>query len=63
MVNGVNAKEIERKVLKEWFGTDNLDWLKDCPNDEIGKDDLLGCIRLAIKLTAKEILKYLEKEV
>ena len=46
-------EDIKREVLEEWFGTDNLNWVDSCPSNEITKNDVLGCIELAIKKTLK----------
>ena len=51
--------KIKKKVLKKWFGVDNLNWTEDCPKDELTKEDVLGCIDLAIRETSKEITKNL----
>ena len=50
-------QKIREKVLEKWFGTNNLDWVDNCPPDELDKEDVIGCIDLAIKLTEKELKK------
>lgn len=56
-------EKIKKAVLEEWFGTKSLEWVKECPNDEISEEDVVGCVEIAIRKTADEIFRELEDYV
>ena len=52
-------KEIRDAVLKEHFGTEDIDWVER--KDEIQADDLIACINLASQKTRKYYLNKVHK--
>ena len=46
-------EEIVKNVLNAQFGTTDLDWVDSCPKGELGKEDVIRCIKFAITETRK----------
>jgi len=51
----LDLKDIEKEILIEWFGVNNLEWVDECPKDELLKEDVYGIIQVTINKIKRRI--------